>query len=297
MTPRETIVVTGATGHLGRLVLAELSKAAPTARLVGLARTPDRAADLAAQGAEIRKADYDRPDTLAAALAGADKVLLVSSNEMGRRLSQHQHVIAAATAAGVKLLAYTSILRADTSTLNLAAEHLATEQAIRGSGLPFVFLRNGWYTENYTANLASVVQHGAVFGAARDGRIAMAPRADYAAAAAAVMAGGSAGHAGQIYELAGDRGYTLAEYAAEISRQLGRTIPYRDLPEADYRAALVLAGLPEPYAVLIAESDAKAAAGALFDDSGTLRRLIGRPTTPLASSVAAALATLETATR
>lgn len=289
MPSSETIVVTGATGQLGRLVLADLKRIAPHARLIGLARNPEAAKDLQDQGIEVRAADYTVPASLEAALAGADKILLISSNEIGQRLPQHRNVIEAAKRAGVKLLAYTSILHADTSSMNLAEEHRATEALLRASGLPFALLRNGWYTENYTGSLAAAVEHRAVLGASKDGRISAAAREDYAAAAAAVLAS-PASQADKVYELAGDTAFTLASYAAEIARQSGKGVVYKDLPEADYKAALQSVGLPEPFAALLAESSAKAAGDALYDGSGTLGRLIGRPTRTLAASVAAALA-------
>lgn len=296
MTPPETIVVTGAAGQLGRLVLADLKKLAPAARLIGIVRNTAAAKDLADQGIELRTANYDDPATLTIAFQGANKVLLISSSEIGRRAAQHANAIAAAKAAGVKLLAYTSILRADTSPMALAVEHRETETLIRASGVPFVLLRNGWYTENYAANVGAAVQHGAVLGAAGQGRISSAARADFAAAAAAVLTSPES-QAGKIYELAGDGSYTLAEYAAEITRQSGRPVVYNDLPEAGYKAALESIGLPAVYANLYAESDAKAAKGSLFDDSRTLGRLIGRPTTPMAQTVAAALAALPAASQ
>jgi NAD(P)H dehydrogenase (quinone) len=288
VTISETIIVTGAAGQLGRLVVAELLKIAPAAHVIGLVRNAAAAKDLADRGVELRTANYDDPASVAAALAGADKVLLISSSEVGRRAQQHRSVIDAAKAAGVKLLAYTSILHADTSPMALAVEHRETEALIRSSGVPFTLLRNGWYTENYTGNIAAAIQHGAVLGAARDGRISSAARADYAAAAAAVLASPE-NQAGKVYELAGDKAFTLTEYAAEIARQSGKPVAYKDLPEADYKAALQAVGLPEVFAELYAESDAKAADGALYDESRQLSRLIGRPTTTMAQSVAAAL--------
>lgn len=290
MSASETIVVTGATGHLGRLVLAELKRIAPGARLVGVARDASKAKDLAANGIEIRTADYNNPASLTTALAGADKVLLISANEVGKRAVQHRNVVDAAKAAGVKLLGYTSILRADTTPMGLAAEHLATEKYIRASGVPFVFLRNGWYTENYTGSIGAALQHGAILGSARNGRISAAARADYAAAAAVVFASDVKSQAGKVYELAGDAAFTMAEYAAEVSRQSGKTVVYNDLPEAEYKGALAGFGLPEPVAAMLAESDAKAAGDSLYDDGRAMSRLIGRATTPLAKTVAAALA-------
>lgn len=281
------IVVTGATGKLGRLAVEELLKKTPPGALAAVVRAPEKAADLAARGVQIRQGDYARPETLVSALAGAEKVLFISSNEVGQRTAQHAAVIDAARRAAPRLLAYTSLLHADTSRMGLAAEHKATEAAIRASGLPFVFLRNGWYLENYTENLAPALQHGAILGSAGSGRVAAATRADYAAAAAAVITG--AGHEGKTYELAGDVAFTMAELAAEVSRQAGKPVAYRDLPEAEYAAALVAAGLPKPVADMFADSDVGITRGELDDASGDLRRLIGRPTTPLAAAVAAAL--------
>lgn len=279
------IVVTGATGQLGHLVVSELLKIVPAAEVVALARDPHKAADL---GVAVRQGDYTDPASLEAAFAGADKLLLISSSEVGQRVAQHRNVIAAAKRAGVKLIAYTSILRADSTPLGLGEEHRATEALLRDSGIPHVLLRNGWYTENYLASAPAAVAHGALLGAARDGRISSAARADYAAAAAAVLTG--EGHAGRVYELAGDGSYTLAEFAAELARASGRPVAYRDLPEAEFRAALEAAGLPAPIAALLADSDAGAAKGGLFDDGGALGRMIGRPTAPMAKMVAAAFA-------
>ncbi len=281
------IVVTGATGKLGRLAIEELLKRTPPGALAAVVRTPEKAADLAARGVQIRQGDYARPETLVSALAGAEQVLFISSNEVGKRTAQHAAVVEAARRAAPRLLAYTSLLHADTSRMGLAAEHKATEAALRASGLPFVFLRNGWYLENYTENLAPALQHGAILGSAGSGRIAAATRADYAAAAAAVITG--AGHEGKTYELAGDVAFTMAELAAEVSRQAGKPVAYRDLPEAEYAAALVAAGLPEPVAGMFADSDVGITRGELDDAGGDLRRLIGRPTTPLAAAIAAAL--------
>lgn len=289
MTTSETIAVTGATGQLGRLVIADLLKIAPQARLIGLVRNPAAAKELADRGVELRVANYDDPASLEAALSGVGKLLLISSSEIGKRVAQHRNVIDAAKAAGVKLIAYTSILHADTSSMELAKEHRETEALIRASGIPFVVLRNGWYTENYTGNVAAAIQHGAVLGSARKGRISSAARADYAAAAAAVLASHE-NQAGKIYELAGDASFTLSDYAAEIARQSGKPVVYKDLPEAEYKVVLQGVGLPEAFAGLIAESDAKAANDSLYDAGRQLSRLIGRPTTTMAQSVAAALA-------
>jgi len=281
------IVVTGATGKLGRLVVAELLKRVPAKDIVAAVRTPSKAADLAARGVQVRQADYTSPASLAAAFKGADKVLLISASEVGQRAAQHTNAINAAKTAGVKHLAYTSVLRAETSGLGLAEEHKATEQAIRASGLPFTFLRHGWYMENYSENLGPVLQHGAVLGSAKDGRVAAATRADFAAAAAVVMS--CTGHEGKIYELAGDQRFTMADLAAEVARQTGKPIVYKDLPASDYAGILLGAGVPKAFAELLADSDVGIARGELDDTSGTLSALIGRPTARLAAAVTAAL--------
>jgi NAD(P)H dehydrogenase (quinone) len=279
------IVVTGATGHLGRLVIAALLKKVPASGIVAAVRNVEKARDIAALGVHVRYADYNQPSTWDDALKGADKVLLISSSEVGQRAKQHRAVIDAARRAGVKLLAYTSVLRADTSPLGLAAEHKETETLIRASGIPYALLRNGWYTENYTAGISGALAHGTVYGCAGEGRISSAARVDYAEAAAEVLT--AENQTGRVYELAGDTAYTLAELAAEISRQSGRSIGYVDLPEAEYKNVLVKAGLPEAIAALLADSDTGVSKGALFDDGHQLSRLINRPTTSLAASVAA----------
>lgn len=283
--PTGLIAVTGATGQLGRLVIAQLKARAPADGLLGLVRSPAKAADL---GIATRVADYNRPDSLPAALAGVHTLLLISGNEIGQRLPQHRAVVEAAVAAGVKRIVYTSLLHADRSPLSLAPEHAQTEALIRSSGLAYTLLRNGWYFENHTAALGGALAAGALIGSAGTGRIAAATRADYAAAAAQVLT--TTGHDSKTYELAGDKAFTLAELAAELSRQTGRNIPYQDLPVPAYAAALQSVGLPEGFAQALAAWDADAAQGALFDDGHQLSALIGRPTTPLADAVAAALA-------
>ncbi|ATB56924.1 NmrA family transcriptional regulator [Xanthomonas citri pv. fuscans] len=283
------ILVTGASGQLGALVVEALLGHLPANRIVATARDTASLAEFAKRDIAVRQADYANPQSLDTAFAGVGRVLLVSSNAVGQRVPQHRNVIEAAKRAGVELLAYTSILHADTSTLSLAAEHVATEALLRESGVPHALLRNGWYTENYTGSIAAEVAHGAVLGSAGDGRISATTRADYAAAAAAVLAS-DAPQAGQVYELAGDTAFTMAEYAAEVAQQSGKPVAYHDLPEADYAAALVQIGLPAGFAQVLAQCSAASRDGALFDDRHTLGRLIGRPTTPLRDAVAAALA-------
>ena len=282
------IVVTGASGQLGRLVIEALLKKLPAGEIVAAVRHPEKVADLAARGVQVRQADYDQPASLATAFKGADKLLLISASEVARRVPQHRAVIEAAKVAGVGLLAYTSILHADTSPLPLAAEHQETESLIRASGLPAVLLRNGWYSENYLAGIPAALQYGVVLGSAGEGRIASAARADYAEAAAAVLMLDK--QAGRIYELAGDEAYTLGDLAREISQQSGTAVAYQNLPESEFKAALLGAGLPEGLATLLAESDIGASQGGLFDDSRELSRLIGRPTTPFAAQIKLQLA-------
>lgn len=283
------IAITGATGQLGRLVIDQLLEKVPAASVVAVARNAAKASDLAARGVSVRVAAYTEPAALASAFGGVEKLLLISSSEIGRRSMQHRNVVEAAKQAGVKLLVYTSILHADTSPMNLAPEHRETEAAIRASGLPCVILRNGWYTENYTISIPGALANGAFVGCAGEGRISWAARADYAAAAVAALTGGA--EVGRIYELAGDTAGTLSELAAEISRQSGKTIPYRDLPEAVYRDILLKVGLPPVFAAGIAAWDVDASRGALLDENRELSRMIGRPTTPLAESVRAVLKT------
>jgi NAD(P)H dehydrogenase (quinone) len=278
------IAITGATGQLGRLVVEKLKVRAPASEIVALARSPQKATDL---GVTVREADYDRPETLERALAGVDALLLISSSEVGKRAAQHHAVIEAAKKAGVRRIVYTSLLHADTSPLNLAEEHLATEAGLKASGIPYTILRNGWYTENYTSSIPGALAGGAFLGSAGEGRVSSATRADFAEAAVAVLT--TEGHEGKTYELAGDEWWTLSDLAAEISRQAGREIPYRDLPEEEYAAALEGFGVPEGFARMIAHWDVGASRGALFDDGRQLSKLTGRPTTPLSAAVADAL--------
>jgi NAD(P)H dehydrogenase (quinone) len=283
-----TIGIAGATGQLGRLVVSQLVKKIAADNVVALVRNPDKAADL---GVKARAFDYSQPGQLKESLKGIDTLLLISANEIGTRAALHANVINAAKSTGVKWIVYTSLLRADTTTINLAGEHIATEQDLKTSGIPYTILRNGWYTENYTGSLGGVLQGGAVLGSAGDGKVSSASRADFAAAAVAVLTG--TGHQGKTYELAGDTAYTLTEYAAEVSRQTGKTIPYKNLPEADYAAILKTFGLPDMFAYAIASWDVSISKGDVFDDGRQLSKLTGRPTTPLAETVKATLAGLK----
>lgn len=281
------IAVTGATGQLGRLVIDTLLKTVNPHDIVALVRDPLNAQDLSAKGVDVRQADYNKPETLPIALVGVQRLLLISSNEIGQRKAQHRAVIEAAKSSGVQLLAYTSVLHADKSTLGLAVEHRDTEQALIASGLNYVLLRNGWYSENYTASVPTAVAHEAIIGSAQEGRISSAARADYADAAAVVLT--REGQAGKVYELAGDESYSLAELAGEVAKQSGKPVVYNDLPQDQYTAVLIGMGLPEAFAGLLADSDAAAAKGDLFDDARQLSQLLGRPTTPIAQSISTAL--------
>lgn len=283
-----TILVTGATGPLGRLTIdALISRGVPADQVAALVRDPAKADDLVARGVDVRVGSYDDPQTLDAAFADVDRVVFISGSEVGQRIVQHQNVVDAATRAGVGLVAYTSIVRADTSALGLAAEHQATEEMLAASGVPHVLLRNSWYLENYTAQIPTQLEHGAVLGSAGDGRLNAATRADFAEAAAVVVA--EDGHEGQVYELGGDTAFSLADYAAELSAQSGRPVVYQDLPVEEFAAVLVGAGLPEGYALALATSDEAIRDGALLVETGDLSRLIGRPTTPLSDAIHAAL--------
>lgn len=277
------IAITGATGQLGQLVIEELLKTVPASQIVAIVRNPAKAEALSNQGIVVRQGDYTDQAAFTTALNGVDKLLLISSSEVGQRATQHQNVINAAKAAGVKFIAYTSLLHADTSPLGLHVEHVQTEKALAESGVPYALLRNGWYTENYLASAPPALEHGVFIGAAGEGKIASATRADYAAAAAKVVS--EDGHAGNVYELAGDSAWTLSELAAELSKQSGKPVAYQNLSEADFAAALKGVGLPAGLADMLADSDTGASKGGLFDDSRTLSKLIGRPTTTLAESV------------
>ena len=287
-------LVTGASGQLGTLVVAGLLKKIPAANIVALVRRPEAAAAFEAKGVEVRFGDYTDPASLEKAFRGIGRLLLISSSEIGQRAVQHQNAIEAAKAAGVGFIAYTSILKADTSPLGLAVEHRQTEADLAASGIPYALLRNGWYTENKTGSIDPAIEHGAYIGAAGDGRISSAPRQDYAEAAVAVLTSDAPAE-NAVYELAGDDSFSMAEFAAEIARASGTPVAYADMSEADYAAALEGAGLPKAFAELLADSDAGTAKGALEDNSRTLSRLIGRPTTPWTETVAWAVATRKAA--
>jgi len=281
-----SIVVTGATGHLGRHVVEQLLEKVPAGEITAVVRDEAKAAGLAARGVRLAVADYNAPETFDGLFQAGDKVLLISGNEFDKgRVQQHQVVIDAAKAAGVALLAYTSAPASLTAAL--ADDHRATEKALLASGLPYSLLRNGWYHENYTENLAPVLEHGAVVQAAGDGRVSSASRADYAAAAVAVLTG--EGHENSTYELGGDEAWSFADYAAELSRRTGREIAYTPVPVETLESILAGAGLPGPLAAVLAGVDASIEKGELVVSTGDLSRLTGRPTTPLAEAVAAAL--------
>lgn len=277
-----TIAITGATGALGQLALIALKARAPQADVVALVRDPAKIT-----GTPARVFDYTKAETLAPALKGIDTLVLISSNDFNDRAGQHRAVITAAKTAGVKRIIYTSILKGDASPMILAQDHIATEAALKASGIPAIILRNGWYTENYTGSLKASVEHGALIGSSAEGRIASAARADYAEAIAVTAVDNS--HASKTYELAGDIPHTMAEFAAEVSNQVGKAIPFNNLPKDTYAGILQSFGLPEAFASILADSDDTAARGSLLDESHTLSKLIGRPTTPIATTIKAAL--------
>lgn len=279
--------ITGATGHLGSQTIAALQKRFPADRIVALARDPSRAVDLASLGVEVRHFDYDGPADLQQSLVGVERLLLISSDDVGRRVDQHRAVIGAAIAAEVGFIAYTSVLHADTNSLSVAPSHLTTEAMLRDSGLPHAVLRNGWYIENYLIGAQAAIAHGVLLGSTGEGRISGATRADYATAAAAVLAAGP--KAAGIYELAGDEAFTLSDVAIALADASGRPVVYRDLPEAEYALALQEDGVPASFAAMLAGLSAGAASSILADGSQTLSRLIGRPTAELNEVVRAAI--------
>ena len=281
------IAITGATGQLGNLVIEQLLQLTAAQNIVALVRNIDKAEHFKAQGIELREFDYDRPETLVPALSGVDKLLLISANEIGRRTPQHQAVIDAAKVASVPYLAYTSLLRANTSPLGLAQEHRETEKLIQDSGLRYTFLRNNWYSENYLAGVAHTIEIGALFGAAQDGRISSASRIDYAEAAARVLT--STVHDNQTYELAGSQSFSLSELATLIGQAASKTINYQNLSAEEYTQGLIQASLPAGLVEVIVDADIQTIQGAMYSDSQDLEQLIGRKTTNIQDAIKAAL--------
>ncbi len=283
------IVVTGATGQLGRLTIeALLRRGVPAADIIATGRDIARIKDLADRGITVRRADFADADGLAEAFAGADRLLLISASvPVGERVANHRRVIDAAVSAGVSLVAYTSTTHADAATTVIGATHGETEEYLRDRGIPSVLLRNGWYLENYTSQLPQILRNGAVVGAAGEGRISAASRADYAEAAAVVLT--TEGHTGAVYELGGDASFTLTELAAAISAAAGKQVLYADLPVPDFAQVLAAAGLPAELAKVLADADRGMNRGEMYTNSGDLRRLIGRPPVTLAEALAVAL--------
>jgi NAD(P)H dehydrogenase (quinone) len=284
-----SIVITGATGQLGRHVVeALLERNVPAAQIVAAGRSIGKLTDLEARGVQVRAMDYADAASVAKALEGATKVLLISGSEVGQRIEQHRTVIEAAKAEGVELIAYTSIANADTTGMKLAAEHQATEDLLKDAGIPFALLRNGWYLENYTEQLQGTLAQGALAGSAGEGKVSAASRLDYAEAAAAVLV--AENQAGKVYELGGDHAFSLAELAQEISTAANQAVAYQDLPASDYAGLLAGFGVPQAFADILADSDLGIARGDLLVSGSDLRQLIGRPTTPMPAAVRSALA-------
>ena len=281
------IAITGATGQLGNLVIEQLLQLTAAQNIVALVRNVDKAKHFKTQGIELREFDYDRPETLVPALSGIDKLLLISANEIGRRTPQHQAVIDAAKVAGVPYLAYTSLLRADTSPLGLAQEHRETEKLIQDSGITYTFLRNNWYSENYLAGVAHTIEIGTLFGAAQDGRISSASRIDYAEAAAKVLT--STGHENKTYELAGSESFSLSDLATFIGQAVNKDIIYQNLSAEEYTQGLTQAGLPAGLVDVIVDADIQTIQGAMYSDSKDLEQLIGHKTTSIQDAIKAAL--------
>lgn len=267
------IAITGATGQLGNLVIEQLLQLTTAQNIVALVRNIDKAEHFKVQGIELREFDYDHPEALVPALLGIDKLLLISANEIGRRTPQHQAVIDAAKVAGVPYLAYTSLLRADTSPLGLAQEHRETEKLIQDSGITYTFLRNNWYSENYLAGVAHTIEIGTLFGAAQDGRISSASRIDYAEAAAKVLT--STGHENKTYELAGSESFSLSDLATFIGQAVNKDIIYQNLSAEEYTQGLTQAGLPAGLVDVIVGADIQTIQGAMYSDSKDLEQLIG----------------------
>jgi NAD(P)H dehydrogenase (quinone) len=278
-----SIVVTGATGALGRLVVEQLLTTVPADRIAAVVRDKEKAAGLAARGVELRIADYSRPETLAGAFRAGDRVLLVSGNEVGSRVAQHTAVIDAAKAAGVAQLAYTGILGGPDADFELAAEHKVTEQLILDSGLPYTFLRNGWYTENHQQDFAGARERGVIANSIGDGRIATAPRKDFAEAAAVVLA--TPGHEGKAYELSGDTAWSFEEFAATAAEVLNTPVRYQALTSEEEREQLLAFGLDEGTAAFMVTLNANMRDGAMAPTSGDLARLISHPTESLATTL------------
>lgn len=280
-----TIVVTGATGHLGRLTVDSLlARGVAASDIRALGRSAERLAPLAAQGVETAVIDFEQPETLTAAFAGADAVLLVSGSEVGKRVPQHRNAIEAAEAAGVGRLVYTSAPHATDGGLVLAPEHKATEELLAASSLPVTILRNNWYTENYTGLIDQAAATGEIVGSAGDGRVASASRKDYAEAAAVVLT--TDGHEGAVYELSGDVAWTFDELASAVGALAGREVVYRSVTPEEHTGILTGAGLDDGTAGFVVALDGNIRDGELADATSTLSELIGRPTTPLAQGLA-----------
>ena len=280
--------LTGSTGALGGLVIQHLlALKVPAASIVALARSEAKAAGLKAKGLQVKIGDYGNKASLESAFNGVDRLLLVSGSEVGQRSAQHQAVIEAAKAVGVKLLIYTSISQADRSSNPLAPEHKATEAALKASGLPYVVLRDNWYTENYFDDLRQAKISGVIAAAVGAGKVASASRSDYAEAAARVLV--SQGHEGKIYELTGAKAWDFQELAKTAAELLGRPVIFKNLSAVERHDGLVAVGLPEGVAAFVTSLDLAIEAGTLAAVSDDLERLLGRKPRSLKEGLKAAL--------
>ncbi|WP_139488824.1 SDR family oxidoreductase [Brevibacillus dissolubilis] len=273
------LLVTGATGKLGSKVVEALLKTVPTSQLAVSVRNPEKAEHLRAQGVEVRHGDFDHPETLDAAFAGIDRLLIISADgDNETRIRQHTHAVEAAARAKVGFIAYTSLGNATESQLFLAATHQATEAAILKTGIPYSFLRNNWYLENETASIQAVMAGAPWLTSAGSGKVGWAPRQDYAEAAAAVLAGD--GHENTTYELSGPL-LTQEELASALGTVLGKEVSVQQVDDATYADVMKGAGVPDFVIPILVAIQQGIREGSLEIESNDFEKLLGRPVTPI----------------